>query len=286
MIASSELRGGATWFGRSCVAVVRQSSAVWSSLFTSRRILYALTGVECRQKYAGSLLGLLWYPLYSALLLGSYCFIYLVVFKVKYRELSTYSFVLFIFSGLIPYLGFSDALTSSLPSVRANLRLLRNSVFPIELVPVKHVLAALVPLSCSLAILVAMILPTTHVGWHMAYLPVPVLLLVCVSLASAWLASALAVVVPDVAQLVNIALLLFMFVSPIGYSIDMVPRTARFLVYLNPMTFLIEAFRYALLGIRATPLWTDAVAVAVAVAVAGLSAALFRQFTPVLFDYE
>ena len=55
--------------------------------------------IECRRKYAGSILGMLWYPLYSLLLLGSYCFVYLVVFRVRYRELGTYEFVLFVFSG-------------------------------------------------------------------------------------------------------------------------------------------------------------------------------------------
>jgi lipopolysaccharide transport system permease protein len=286
VISALKDRIDAAWLRRAVRGLIGQARAVWMSGVRSRRILYALTGVECRQKYAGSILGLLWYPLYSLLLLGCYCFIYLVIFKMKYREFSTYEFVLFIFSGLVPYLAFSDAVTSSLPSVRSNLTLLRNSVFPIELVPVKHVLAAFVPLFCSLAILIGMIAPTRHVGWHLLYLPVPLLLLACVSLAAAWSVSAMAVVVPDVAQVVNIALLLFMFVSPIGYSIDMVPPQARLLVYLNPMTFLIEAFRYSLLGIRTLPIWIDAVAVATACLFMTIAAAGFRQFTPALFEYE
>src|SRR5947207_6339922 len=119
-------------------AIVRDSVALGKNLRRSRRILWALTAIECRRKYAGSILGLLWYPLYSALLLGSYCFVYLVVFRVKYRDFSTYEFVLFVFAALIPYLGFSEAVTSGLVSVKANLALLRNAVFPIEFVPVKQ----------------------------------------------------------------------------------------------------------------------------------------------------
>ena len=68
-----------------------------------------------------------------------------------------------------------------------------------------------------------MILPTTYRGWHLLYLPVPLLSLLLFCLAVVWVLSAVAVVVPDVAQIVNIALLLLMFVSPIGFSIDMVP---------------------------------------------------------------
>ena len=87
-------------------------------------------------------------------------------------------------------------------------------------------------------------------------------------------------------QLVNVGLLLFMFISPIGYTVDMVPARARPLVYFNPMTYLIEPFRYALLGVRNTPLWTDAIILGVAAMLACAAAALFNQMTPVFFDYE
>lgn len=266
--------------------VMDEAGALVANLRRSWRILWALTLVECRRKYAGSILGLLWYPLYSMLLLGSYSFVYLVVFRVKYREFSTYAFVLFIFSGLIPYLGFSEAVSTGLGSVKANLALLRNSVFPIELVPVKHVLAAIVGLLSSLSLLGLMILPTTHRGWHLLYLPVPLLSLLLFTVAVVWVLSAVAVVVPDIVQVVNVALLLFMFVSPIGYSIDMIPPVARPLVFLNPLTYLIEGFRFALIGVRVTPLWIDAAFLAASLLLAGMAGAFFRRMSPIFSDYE
>jgi lipopolysaccharide transport system permease protein len=265
---------------------IRQLQLVAEDIVRCRRILYTLTTLECKQKYAGSILGTLWYPLYSLLLLGSYCFIYLVVFHVRYREFGTYGFVLFVFSGLIPYLGFSESVTSNLHSVRSNLTILRNSVFPIELVPVKHVLAAFVPLLCSLAVLIAMIVPTEHAGSHFLYLPIPLLCLLFVSLTVAWIVSGVAVILPDLAQIVNIGLLLLMFISPIGYTVDMIPPSARPLVYLNPMTYLIEPFRYALLGVRNTPIWTDGVFLATSAVTACGAAALFKLLTPLFLDYE
>jgi lipopolysaccharide transport system permease protein len=266
--------------------VAAESRGLLANLRRSWRILRALTFIECQRKYAGSLLGILWYPLYSALLLGSYCFVYLVVFRVRYRELGTYDFVLFVFAGLIPYLGFSEAISTGLGSVKQNLSLLRNAVFPIEFVPVKHVLAALVGLLISLALLTLMVLPTRYAGWHLLYLPVPLVSLLLFSLAVVWVLSAVAVVVPDVAQLVNIALLLLMFVSPIGYSIDMVPPRARLLVYLNPMTYLIESFRYAMIGLRTSPAWHDAVFLLATLVLATISGAFFRRMSPIFSDYE
>ena len=66
-----------------------ETTGLVSNLRRSWRVLWTLTTIECQRKYAGSILGTLWYPLYSMLLLGSYCFLYLVVFRVRYRELGS-----------------------------------------------------------------------------------------------------------------------------------------------------------------------------------------------------
>jgi homopolymeric O-antigen transport system permease protein len=131
-----------------------------------------------------------------------------------------------------------------------------------------------------------MILPTTYLGWHWLYLPVALVSLLLFCLAVVWVLSAVAVVVPDVAQIVNIALLLLMFVSPIAFTIDMVPGRARTLVYLNPLTYLIEQFRFALIGIRSSPMWYDAVFLLLCVMAAGSAGAFFRRMSPVFSDYE
>ena len=130
--------------------VVSEAGGILRNFARSWRVLWALTFIESRRKYAGSILGMLWYPMYSALLLGSYCFVYLVVFRMRFKELGTYEYVLFVFAGLIPYLGFSEAVATSTASVRQSLAILKNAVFPIEFVPVKFVCAALFGLFSSL----------------------------------------------------------------------------------------------------------------------------------------
>jgi len=252
----------------------------------SWRVLWALTIIETRRKYAGSVLGLLWYPTYSALLLGSYCFLYLVVFRMRFKEFGSYQYVLFVFAGLIPYLGFSEAISTSTSSVRQSLTLLRNAVFPIEFVPVKFVCAAIFGLLSSLAILVVMVAPTAFFGWHLLYLPVAIVSLFSFCLMIAWTLSAATVILPDLAQDVNIVLMLLMFISPVGYSIDMLPQRVRFLVFLNPLTYLINAFRFAVLGLRDVPLWADAVFIVACLAGASLAGTFFKRLSPIFADYE
>jgi lipopolysaccharide transport system permease protein len=274
------------WLPRLPLIVRADTAAILQNFRSSWRVLWALTLIETRRKYAGSILGMLWYPTYSALLLGCYCFLYLVVFKMRFKEFGSYQYVLFVFSGLIPYLGFSEAVSTSTSSVRQSLSILRNAVFPIEFVPVKFVCAALFGLLSSLAILVLMVVPTAFFGWHLLYLPVAVFGLFAFCLMIAWVLSATAVVLPDIAHLVNIALMLLMFISPVGYTIDMVPARVRFLVYLNPLTYLIEAFRFAILGVRDTPLWVDGAFIGVCLVAACLTGSFFRRLSPIFADYE
>jgi len=275
-----------TWLPALPGAVVRDVGAIARDFRRAWRILWSLSVIESRRKYAGSALGLLWYPLYSALLLGSYCFVYLVVFKVRFKDLGTYEYVLFVFAGMLPYLGFSEAISSSTVSVRQSLAILKNAVFPIEFVPVKSVLAALVGLFSSLAILVLMLLPTRHLGVHLLYLPVAIAELLLFTVAVAWLLSAVAVLVPDIAYIVNILVLMLMFVSPIAYPVDLVPDALRFVVYFNPMLYLVDAFRFAMLGTRWLPFWADAAFLLGSLAAACLTGAFFRRLSPIFADYE
>jgi lipopolysaccharide transport system permease protein len=274
------------WLRRLPSVVLHETTKIVRDFRGSWRILWALTVIESRRKYAGSILGMLWYPVYSGLLLASYCFVYLVVFRVRFKEFGTYGYVLFVFSGLIPYLGFSEAVATSTPSVRQSIGILKNAVFPVEFVPVRFVCASLFGLLSSLAILLLMILPTDFRGWHFLYLPVALTELFAFCVTVAWILSAIAVIVPDVVQLVNIGLLLLMFVSPVGYSVDMVSMPARLLVFQNPLTYLIEAFRFSLLGVRHTAMWVDPLFLVVCLATASLAGAFFIKLSPIFADYE
>jgi lipopolysaccharide transport system permease protein len=283
---TSSSTAASSWTRRVPQLVFEDSRAIARDFRRSWRILWTLTVIETQRKYAGSILGSLWYPVYAALLLGSYCFVYLVVFRMRLKEYGEYGYVLFIFAGLIPYLGLAEAITTSTASVRQSLAILKNAVFPIEFVPVKFVAAAVFGLLSSLAIFLLMAAPTKYLGWHIFYLPIAIAILFVYCVMVAWALSAIAVFVPDLLQVINIVLLLLMFISPVGFSLDMVPARVRVLAYANPLTYLIEAFRYALLGVRALPMWTDAIFAAACLVGAAITGTIFRRLSPIFADYE
>lgn len=274
------------WVHRVPFAVASEMDTLLTRLYLARHTLYAVTRVEFHKKYAGSILGALWYPLYSAMLLGIYCFVYLAIMSMKIPEMGSYDYVLFIFAGLIPFLGFSEALMTGITSIKSNIALVKNAVFPVELIPVKHILVSMVGLIITLLVLILLVMPTQMFGVHLFYLPVPLALLFCFTLAIVWILSAIAVLVPDLTYLVNLLVLMLMFLSPIGYSLDRVPGNAAIVLYFNPMTYLIESFRYALLGIRTSPMWWDAAFALVTVVGVSFAGAFFRRLMPLFSDYE
>jgi lipopolysaccharide transport system permease protein len=251
-----------------------------------RKIVWATTRIELQKRYAGSVLGGLWVVLQPTLLLSVYLFTYLVVFRLRFPGFSTMDYVLFVFSGLIPYLGFMEAVTSGCLVLRQNLHLVKNVMLPIELLPVRAVAVSLVSQMVSLAVLLLLLAAAGHASWHWLWLPLVLVLEVLLLLGLVWVLSVVGLVLPDVSPLVNLGVLFLMFVSPIGFRPDMVPPAFRFVLRLNPVFYLTESFRSSLLygHLPEAPLAAGFAGLALIVFFVG--AATFRKFKDVLVDYE
>src|SRR2546422_11023928 len=95
-------------------------------IFKYRAILTAVTRVEFAKRYSGSLLGKLWVVLYPILLLSMYLFVYVVVFGMRFPGASRLDYVIYVFCGLIPYIGFMEAVTSGCVAIKQNIHLIKN----------------------------------------------------------------------------------------------------------------------------------------------------------------
>jgi lipopolysaccharide transport system permease protein len=265
----------------------RETGYLVGGLLANRRALAAVTRVELRQRYAGSFLGTLWYPLYWTMLLGMYCFVYVVIFHQRLPEFSQFEYIVFIFAGLVPYFGLSDALASGTSSVRANMAFHRNVVFPVELIPVKAVLVALTSQAVAIAIVALLAVAAGFSGWHLLYLPVPFALEMLLIAGVVWVFSAANVLVPDIQQGITLALWFCLFMSPIGFTLAQVPDAFRWLLWLNPLSYLIEEFRYALLGVRSINIALSLPILAVlSLASFAFGSVVFRRLKGAFGDYE
>ena len=219
------------------------------SLFWRYRYLLRRTTVsDIKGRYAGTCMGMAWLTVYPLLFLALYAVVYVAIFKVRFNELHSFDYVLLIFAGLIPFLHFTDPLGQGVTSVIANSTLIKNTLFPVELIPVKAVLSSLPTLLISLFLLEGALLYTGQASMF-NFLVLPLILLqifFCFGLI--WLLSALNVFIKDIGQIIPVISLFLMLISPIAYTVDMVPPDLMPFMYFNPLFYLISLYRVVLLG--------------------------------------
>ena len=147
------------------------------------------------------------------------------------------------FPGLIPFLGFSESLSTGVGSVLANRGLIRNTMFPIELIPVKTVMSSSVTMLVGLGLLLATLWLRGQVLPSQAMIPVIFILQMLFTIGIVWLLAALNVFFQDLGQMIGVVILFLMLVSPIAYTLDMIPHSLMPLMYPNPLFYMIMLYR-------------------------------------------
>lgn len=232
-----------------------------------RRRVVASAGVELRKRYAGGVLGGLWMVIYPMLMLAAYVFAYVVVMRIETPGLTRGQSLVFIFCGLVPYIGISESMNGCILSIKQNLHFVRNAFLPVELLPARAVLMAMVTQAVATTVLVLMTFGFAQPRWALLALPLAMTLQFLVVLGVGWILAIMALVLPDISYLVNLGLLLLMFVSPIGFRPEMVPSSLQFVIALNPTAHVIGVYRAACLGIGSLTVSLAALAIAAAISV-------------------
>jgi len=247
-------------------------------------ILWATTINEIKSRYAGTTFGLLWTVIYPILFLGMYALVYMMIFKVRLGMLSPADYVLLIFAGLIPFLGFAEALGAGVTSVVGNKGLVKNTLFPIELIPVKSVLASSVTMIVGLVLLLVVLWARGE--FHITQLAVPFIFLLQImfTIGLIWLLSAMNVFFQDLGQITSVVILLLMLVSPIAYTQDMIPANMMPIMYPNPLYYLIMLYRDCIVS-GAVPINLLLVFSAMSIAIFSFGYALFSRLKKVFTDF-
>ncbi|WP_419799553.1 MAG: ABC transporter permease [Terasakiella sp.] len=261
---------------------------LFGMLFRNRRVIASTTRIELRKRYSGSFFGSLWVFLNPLLFLCIYLFVYLVVFKVRFPGYSDLDYVLYVFSGLVPYLAFMEVIQAASVSIRQNIHLVKNVILPIEIIPARLVLIALIPHLIGLGLVLIIAAINNTLGWHNLYLVIAIVIFTTFLVGLALFMAPLGVLFPDVQQIVGLFTLFLIFVSPIGFRPDMVPGKARIIVDINPIYYMIDMYRtgFGAFG-QVSPDWFRlGVALAIALVFLVLGTFFFQRFKAFMTDYE
>src|SRR5437660_5982761 len=236
--------------------VLIQPSRGWRALdlrelWRFRELVYFLSLRDIKVRYKQTALGLAWVLLQPLLAMG----IFSIVFGQRGLAANGLPYPMFVVSGLVPWFYFSNATSGASGSIVGNTQLISKVYFPRLAIPLAAVLANLVDLSIGLLLeLVLLVVFGVGFGWQLLALPLLVALIVLTALGvSVWL-SALDVQYRDVRYAVPFFIQVWLFATPVIYSAADVPERWRPILALNPMTGVIEAFRWALLGVGDLPL--------------------------------
>lgn len=267
-------------------AIADASQRMLATIYRYRRMLAAITRVEIAKRHAGSVLGMSWVVLQPALLLSVYVFVYMVVLRMRFEGFSRFDYVLYVFCGLVPYLGFMESLTTGALSIKQNIHLVKNVMLPIELIPVRSVIVGMTSQFVSIGLVVLMAAADGSLSWRVPLI-VPIVLLQVMWLAGlTWFLSGITVALPDVTYFVNLFVFLLMFLSPIGYKPDMVPHAFAWVIRLNPIYYLTEMYRVAMLRDQVMRLPIVVGYIVMCVITFALGSAFFDRFRGMLTDYE
>ncbi|MDX6709516.1 MAG: lipopolysaccharide transport system permease protein [Blastocatellia bacterium] len=224
----------------------RWASIELREIWAHRELLYLLVWRDLKVRYKQTVLGATWVILQPLLMT-----LVFAVFLGKIARVSSggVPYVLFLYSGLVPWTFFSNAVSSSSHSLVASAHMITKVYFPRSIVPAAAVLVRLSDFIIASIILVILMLYYRQ-PLHWAFLLAPLLILNLTLLASAlgmWF-SALNVKYRDIGTALPVLLQLWMFASPIVYPSSLVPQHWKWVYDLNPLTGIIEGFRASLLG--------------------------------------
>jgi homopolymeric O-antigen transport system permease protein len=257
------------------------------TLAVHRQAVEIFVSRDLRGRYINSALGLWWAVIQPLALLTLYTFVFSVIMKVKIPSegQGTGNFAVYLFCGLLPWLAFADAVTRSASVIIEQTPLIKKVAFPSEILPVHLVLSAIIVEFFGLAVfLTGLVVSGRRPGWSLLALPIVVMLQFLFTSGVAWLLASVTVFLRDARQVVGLALTLWMFLTPIMYPVSLMPERFRWVLSLNPMTFVVDAYRGAVLGARPPSLTSAAVFASVALVVFVSGHWVFSRAKPAFAD--
>jgi lipopolysaccharide transport system permease protein len=208
-------------------------------------------------RHAGSFLGWLWAPLSTALQFALYFMVFSVILQIKVEGLGIdlarrpgVGFGVFLITGLVPYLALNEVVLRASRVFRAHATLVQRVRFPAEVLVLGDACGALLHHAVALAAALVVCVVRGHLVWAgLPWLGLGLALLLLWTVGLSLLASVVGAYLPDVAELLALALQLVFYCAPIVYPLAIVHAAAlRTVVELNPLTSLLGAIRAGLLG--------------------------------------
>lgn len=212
---------------------------VFKNLYKYRELLKTNVQKEIRGKYKNSFLGVLWSFLNPLLQIA----VYALVFPLILRNTQE-NYVIFLCCGLIPWTFFATTISRSAFTMVENGNIIKKVYFPREILPISVVTSETVNFLISTIIIVGFVIfgglgISKYIIFYPIVLIAQYLLLIAISL----IVSSISIYIRDLQHLIGVALQLLFYAAPIVYAPESIPEQFKWILYCNPMTYIINGYR-------------------------------------------
>lgn len=213
------------------------------------RMIYNFFKINLKDRYLASSLGGLWAILNPVIMLSIFTFIFGFVYRAKLPGSSTtLAYVAWLISGYGPWLAMNEGLLNASNAVVSNTGVVKNMAFKTEILPIASTLVSIVPLLVSLVFLsVVMFFYGNLPTWHVLLIIPVIALMYFFMFGIGFFLSAVTVFLRDLIIVLPNILMMILFVSPIFYTLEYMPKPIQFVSSLNPFYILTEGFRQPLI---------------------------------------
>lgn len=231
----------------------RVAKDYWRDLWRHRELLMYLVWRDIIVRYKQTVVGTSWVLIRPFLTMLVFTFVF---GKVANLASGNVPYSLVVFCGLLPWFFFAGALSECSNSLVGNSHLISKIYFPRLIVPVASIAVSIVDFLITFVLLFLVMAWHRFVpDWHLVFVPLFILLAIMVAFGLGLWTAALNVRFRDFRHLIPFVLQLGVYVSPVGYSSQILPEKWRLLYSLNPMVGVIDGFRWAILGGDFTMYW-------------------------------
>ena len=243
-------------------------------LWAYRELLWVLTMRDIKVRYKQTVLGVAWAIIQPVTTMVIFSIIFGGLAKIPSEG---HPYPVFVYTALLPWTFFANAIGTSGTSLVSSSHLVSKVYFPRLIIPLSSIGVGLIDLAIATVILLLLMLYFgVPFGPGLLMLPVLVLAVVFMALGVGTLLAALTVTYRDFRYVIPFMIQVWLYITPVVYPLSLIPESWRWLVALNPMTGLVEAFRHAFLG-DPFNVYTSVVSVLVAIAMFILGISYFSK---------
>lgn len=229
------------------------------TIIFNRQLIIQMVKRDVLGRYKGSVFGIVWSLFSPILMLLIYTFVFAVIFKARWGGSTSDSkaeFALILFAGMSVFAIFADSINQAPSLITNNSNYVKKVIFPLELLPIINIGTSLFHVLISFSVLVfGLIIINGHINWTIIYLPFILLPLIILTIGLSWFLASFGVFLPDIRQAIGIFTTVMMFLSPVFYPVSALPVRFQSMVFLNPLTFIIEQTRGVLI-FGSSPDWS------------------------------